>query len=78
MTPTTELINTIYIDKVMRARKESIEQRLADGPRLFAFACEAARAGIRMEHPNATPEQVAGLLRSRFELVERMKGLNRG
>ena len=78
MKPTSDLVKSIYLDKVLRAREESIEQKLLDGPRLFAFACEAARAGIRADHPNATPEQVNEVLRARFTLIEKLEESSRG
>ena len=78
MGPTRELIDAIYIDKIMRARRSSIEQKLLDGPRLFVFACEASRAGIRAQHPDATPAEVDQLLRARIELGRRREAANRG
>ena len=73
MEPTLELIDSIYVEKVMRARRATIEQKLLAGPALFAFACEAARAGIRMQHPDATPEEVERLLRARIERFSRLE-----
>jgi len=74
MEPTLELIDSIYVEKVMRARRATIEQKLLDGPELFADACRWSRAGIRAQHPDATPEEVERLLRYRISLGERLEG----
>ena len=73
MDPPQELIDSIYVEKVMRARRASIERKLLDGPELFAFACQWSRAGIRMDHPNATPDEVERLLKQRIELGEELE-----
>jgi hypothetical protein len=78
MEPSQELIDSIYIEKVLRARSMTPEQKLLDGPRLFAFACEASRAGIRAQHPQATPEQVDELLRERFALLDHLEKMSDG
>jgi hypothetical protein len=78
MEPTPELIDSIYIEKVRRARVTPIERKLVAGPRLFAYACEASRAGIRAQNPNATSEQVEQLLRSRLRLHQRLEEARRG
>ena len=49
-------------DKIGRAQAATIEEKLADGPRLFALACEAMRAGIRIHHPSADDVQVEKIL----------------
>jgi hypothetical protein len=56
------LAKEIERGKVARARAASIEEKLLDGPRLFATACEAARAGIRVHYPDADESQVERIL----------------
>jgi hypothetical protein len=73
MEPTLELIDSIYVEKVMRARRSSIEDKLDSGPSLNVVTCEAARAGIRAQNPEASPEEVERLLRLRFELARRLE-----
>jgi hypothetical protein len=73
MEPTPELIDSIYLEKVERARQRPIGEKIFDGPRLFAYACEAARSGIRMQHPNASPEEVERLLRERLDLGRQLE-----
>jgi hypothetical protein len=76
MQPDPELVDNIYLQKVLRARAEPLTEKLLDGPRLFAFACEAARAGIRMQHPGASPEDVRRMLRERFERMNLLEKAN--
>lgn len=57
-----ELARQIDREKIARARETSIEEKLLDGPRLFSFACEAMKAGIRVFHPDASDEEVARLV----------------
>ncbi len=74
MEPTLELIDAIYVEKVLRARRTPAEQKLLDGPELFASSCRWSRAGIRAQHPGATPAEVERLLRYRISLGERLEG----
>ena len=73
MEPTAELIDELFIDKVIAARKRPIAEKLMAGPQLFAYGCEAMRAGIRMQNPNASPEEVERQLRWRFEVGRRLQ-----
>jgi hypothetical protein len=56
------LAKEIERGKVARARAASIEEKILDGPRLFATACEAARAGIRVHYPDADESEVENIL----------------
>jgi hypothetical protein len=47
----------------------SCEQRVAIALRLHELACEMSRLGIRRQHPGASREQIADLLRERVELA---------
>ncbi len=73
MEPTPELIDAIYIEKVLRARHTPVPQKLEAGPMLFELACEAARAGIRAQNPGAAPDQVEQLLRQRLKLAAQLE-----
>ena len=68
MEPTQELIDELYRDKVLRAREQPIEDKIFDGIELFDFACEISRAGIRMQNPDFSEEQVEKELRRRLDL----------
>jgi len=55
--------------KVRQARGMTEEQRILSGPRLFAGVCDRMMEGIRDENPEASPEQLNGLLRRRLSIV---------
>jgi hypothetical protein len=50
-------------------RRMTGEQRLAIALGLHELSCEIARAGIRHQYPEATPEEVEQHLRRRIELA---------
>ena len=55
--------------QIERYREMTCEQRMATALRLHDMACEVARMGIRRQHPEASAEQVAALLRERLALA---------
>lgn len=60
------LIRDIETRKMKRAREASMEEKILDGPRLFRLSCEAAKAGLRLDYPEATEEQIHALLIERI------------
>jgi len=50
-------------------RKMTGEQRLAMALRLHELACDLAREGIRLRHPEADPAEIERLLRRRIGLA---------
>jgi len=73
MGPTRELIDALYREEILQARRLTPEQRLLAGPRLFDSACEVAKAGIRWQHPDANEDQVLNILRQRLVLARRLE-----
>lgn len=73
MEPTQELVDEIYRAKVRAAREMTPEQRFLAGPRLFEWACEITRSGIRAQHPDASEEQVQEMLLRRLEIARRLE-----
>ena len=67
-----ELADDIYRERVLRARRTPIEQKILAGPELFDFACQFARAGIRDQNPGADEAQVEALLREQLALARRL------
>jgi hypothetical protein len=70
MEPSEQLVEEIYREKVLRARKMSPGEKILAGPELFDFACAWTRAGILREHPRATEQQLLKLLEDRIRLGE--------
>jgi hypothetical protein len=75
MEPTKELIDDLYRERVLRARRMSPEEKFLAGPRLFDMACRIARDGIRDQNPGATNEQVEEILLQRLALRRRLEEL---
>lgn len=68
MQPLETLIQEIDSRKIGRARRASMEEKLLDGPRLFRLSCEAIKAGLRLDFPEATEAELQALL------IERVYG----
>jgi hypothetical protein len=73
MEPTQELIDAIYRERVLRARRMSPEEKLLAGPQLFDYACRIVRDGIRNQNPGVTEEQVEVILLQRLALRQRLE-----
>jgi hypothetical protein len=73
MDPIKQLADEIYRDRVRRARKMTIAEKILDGPQLFDMACRISRDGIRAQHPGADDRRVEELLRQRLAIGGRME-----
>lgn len=73
MEPTKELIDELYRDKVLAARRMLPSEKLLEGARLFDFACAITAAGIRHQHPDADEQRVLEILRNRLDLARRLE-----
>ena len=68
-----ELADAIHQERVLRARRTPIEQKVLVGPELFEFACQITCAGIRDQNPEADEARVPTLLRDRLALARRLE-----
>ena len=68
MEPNKELLDSIYRDRVLRARAMPLEEKLLAGPRLFEMACRITRDGIRYQFPSADDGKVEEILAARIAL----------
>lgn len=68
-----EDIQRIDRDRALRARQEPMEEKLVAGIELFDLACEFARAGIRMENPDADDATVEDMLRRRLAIARELE-----
>ncbi len=66
------LMDSIFIDKALRARRRSIDEKMLDGPKLFEDCCLLMRSGIRSQFPGYTDEQVEKEFRRRLEIRRRI------
>jgi hypothetical protein len=66
------LIDELYREEVLEARKMPIEEKLLLGERLFRWACEVTLAGIRNQNPFASEQECQRILFERIELGKKM------
>ena len=72
MQPTQELVDAIYREKVLRARRMPAIEKLFAGPRLFAEVCNRMKAGLRMENPGADEARIQELLLKRIDRLRQL------
>ncbi len=68
-----ELADAIYKERVLRARRTPIEQKVLAGPELFESACRITCDGIRHQNPGIDETEVQRILRDRLALVRRVE-----
>lgn len=73
MEPTKELADQLYRERVLRARRMSIEEKSWLGAQLFEEVCERMADGLRNEHPEADEAQIRHLLRERLRRLRQVR-----
>jgi hypothetical protein len=73
MQPTQELIDSIYREKVLRARETPIEQKVLAGAEIFEMVCQRMADGLRSENPGADDARIDELLRRRLDRLRRLR-----
>lgn len=73
-----QLAEAIYREKVERARRRPLAEKLLDGGELFQYACLITKAGIRHDHPQFSEEQVRAELRRRLDIARRLESFTPG
>ncbi len=68
-----ELADSIYREKVLRARTVPSSKKMGWGPQLFADACARMRSGIRMQFPGADELEVERILRERLARLDQVQ-----
>jgi hypothetical protein len=66
------LIDELYREEVLEARRMSPEEKFLLGEELFEYACSITLAGIHSQNPGFTEEECEQELKRRLELRERM------
>ena len=64
-----------YASKVARARQTPPEQKILDGPQLFASVCRRMKEGIRMQFPDADEARVHEILLERLAIAKKLENL---
>ena len=67
------LMDSIFREKVLRARQQSISEKIVGGLDLFEEVLVRMRGGIRAQFPQFDEEQVEAELYRRIEVQRRLK-----
>ncbi len=67
------LIDALYREEVLEARRMSPEEKFLAGEELFEYACSITLEGIRNQNPTFTPAECRQELERRIELGERLE-----
>jgi len=73
MEPEKELIDQLYREQVLQARKMRPEDKLLAGARLFDRSCRIMADGIRDEYPDADERRVREILAQRLAILRRLE-----
>jgi hypothetical protein len=66
------LIDELYREEVLEARKMTPEEKFLAGEQLFEYACSITLAGIKSQNPEFTDEDCRRELERRLDMRERM------
>ncbi|HTH49016.1 MAG TPA: hypothetical protein VMB21_15985 [Candidatus Limnocylindria bacterium] len=67
------LADTLYWERVERARRLTPEQRLMAGPELFDYACSITLCALREQTPGASEAQLLEALRRRLAVKRKLE-----
>jgi hypothetical protein len=70
MEPSRSLIEELEAEDVEDARRQTFAQKFMAGAELFDYAEQVSKAGIRMQHPEFTEEQVRDEFARRLSIGE--------
>ena len=70
MNPTRSIIDELDAEEVEDARRQTFAQKFMAGAELFDYAEQISKAGIRMQHPEFTEEQVRDEFARRLAIGE--------
>ena len=68
-----ELADDIYRERIRRARRTPMEQKIQAGGDLFEEVCQRMADGLRHENPGADEQTIQELLRRRLALLRRLE-----
>ena len=73
MKPTQEMIDSIYREKVLRARQTPFDEKVLAGAEIFEMVCQRMADGLRSENPGADDARIDELLRQRLDRLRRLR-----
>ena len=71
------LADTLFWEKIERARKISPEDRMKAGPELFDYACAITMNALRERTPNATEVELLEKVRERIAIKRQLEEATR-
>jgi hypothetical protein len=66
------LVEAIFRERIERARRMPPDQKMWDGPRLFAEAAERMKDGLRYRYPEAGESEIFDRLRQQLARLDRL------
>ena len=72
-----QLADTLYWEKVERARRMKPEDRMQAGPELFDYACSITMTALREQMPEASEAQLLDALRQRLAIKRQLEEATR-
>jgi hypothetical protein len=72
MQPTPELIDAIYRERVLRARRTPPGRKFLEGLEMFETVISRMTSGIRADFPDADEERVREILHERISKLRRI------
>jgi hypothetical protein len=73
--PTPELVEAIYREKVLRARRMTPQRRLEVGAELSDMGRQMMREAILRQNPVATEGEIRREMRHRFNLARQLENI---
>jgi hypothetical protein len=67
------LIDQLYREEVLAARRMTLEEKFLAGEELFEYACSITLAGIKSQNPEFNEADCRRELERRLQLLERME-----
>ena len=68
-----DLADTLYWEKVERARSINPEDRMKAGPELFDYACSITLTALREQMPGASETELLAALRQRLAIKRQLE-----
>lgn len=68
MQPTQELVDSLFIDKVLAARRRTFEQKFLAAGELHEAVLQRMRAGILVQNPRSSEDEILRELRRRMAI----------
>ena len=69
----TQLMDALFVEKVLAARQRTFEEKFLAGGLLFEAGVERMKLGILMDRPDATDEEVIVEIQRRLDISRQLE-----